>query len=122
MVLFPWAGGSAMPQAFLWACVVEVSDAFQEGEVAFKMIHFFLEHCKTQIFLFFLFLFWLCCPCETLVPRPGIEPWATKLKAVSLNNWTGTRGDVRFLTDIPSKDPNFLLVRSREAVSWNGHR
>ena len=103
-----------------WAYVVEVSDAFWEGEATFKMIHFFTEHFRTQIF--FSFLFWLCCPCGILVPRPGIEPWATTLKALTPNNWTGTRGYVRFLTDILSKDPNFLLIRSKEAVSWNGHR
>ena len=40
-------------------------------------------------FLFFLFFFWPChTACGILVPRPGIEPASSALKAWSPNHWT----------------------------------
>ena len=39
--------------------------------------------------LFFIFYFWLCHrACGILVPRPGIEPGATAVRAPSPNHWT----------------------------------
>ena len=44
---------------------------------------------QESIFLFVLFLFWLCCKaCRILVPQSGIEPVCLALKVQCLNHWT----------------------------------
>ena len=58
------------------------------------------------IFFFFFFFFGLCClACGILVPRPGIEPGPSAVRAQSPNDWT-TR-----------EFPHYILKTSKKAKS-----